>query len=95
MFLDIVSACDDINEIKDNDLIVIQRKKDGRKILVKAAKVLNRNSSGDEEVLISVKNNDYFIWSMYMDGSSWVNRVWRIGAVELTNITNNMNEFPR
>ena len=95
MNLDVLSACDDVSKIYNEDLLVIQRKYDDRKILVKVAKVLNKNRPGKEEILLGRSKNDYFIWNMYMDGTSWVKRVWRIGQVELTNITNNMNEFPR
>ena len=88
------NICDNANSIKDGDLLVIQRKQDKRKIIVKCKKVLMRKT-GKEEILLSQRHNDYFIWSMYLDGTSWIHRVWNLGAVELTNITNNMNEFPR
>ena len=89
-----INLCCDVNSINDGDLLVIQRKQDKRKILVQCKEVLYRNT-GKEEVLLSRKNNDYFIWSMFQEGTSWVWRVWKIGPVELTNITNNMKEFPR
>ena len=95
MKFDVLNICLDVKEIQDNDLIVIQRKEDDRRILVRVVEVLNKRSNGDEEILLGKNYNDYFIWSMYMDGSSWVKRVWVVGKVELTNITNNMNEFPR
>lgn len=76
------------------DVIVIQRKQDDpeRRILCKVKDVVN--NGGGPEVILSGKN-DYFIWSMYEDGKSWVWRVWNIGAVEITAITNTMNPFPR
>lgn len=89
------NLCHNANSINDGDLLVIQRKKDKRNILVQCKKVLNRRSNGDEEVLLSLRNNDYFIWSLFEKGESWVWRVWNLGDVELTNVTNNMNEFPR
>ena len=89
-----LNTCDDPNSIKDGDLLVIRRKEDKRDILVQCKEVLNR-WSGEEEILLSRKNNDYFIWSMFQKGESWVWRVWNLGDVKLTNITNNMNEFPR
>jgi hypothetical protein len=89
-----LTTCDDVNSIKDGDLLVIQRKSDKRNIIVQCKKILNRRS-GNEEVLISRGKNDYFIWSMYKNGESWVWRVWNLGGVELTNITNTMNNFPR
>lgn len=92
--LDHTNLCHDANSINDGDLLVIRRKKDKRNILVQCKKVLNRNT-GKEEILLSNKKNDYFIWSMYEKGGSWVWRVWNLGDIELTNITNNMNEFPR
>jgi hypothetical protein len=84
----------DVSTIKSGNLLVIQRKKDNRKIIVKCAYILNRGT-GKEEIILSKKNNDYFIWDMYIKGKSWVFKVWNLGDVEITNITNNMNEFPR
>ena len=89
-----LTTCSDVNSINDGDLLVIQRKVDKRNIIVQCKKVLKRRS-GNEEVLISNVKNDYFVWSMYQNGESWVWRVWNLGDVELTNITNNMNQFPR
>jgi hypothetical protein len=84
-----------VKDIKAGGFIVIQRKRDKRKILVKVAKVINEGK-GEEEILLSKAHNDYFIWSMYMTGDSWVERVWAIDlSLELTSLTNNINEFPR
>lgn len=85
-----LNACGSIRDINAGDLLVIQRKSDKRRILVKCAEVID-----GKEILISKKKNDYFIWDMYKAGESWVWRVWNLGPIELTNITNNMNEFPR
>lgn len=79
---------------KAGDVIVIQRKADSpdRKILCKVLEVY-RGSSGPE-IILSGKN-DYFIWDMYINGESWVWRVWNLGSIEITSITNTFNEFPR
>ena len=80
-----------IREIKAGQLIVIKRKQDKRMILVKCQCITN-----DNEVLLSVGKNDYFNFDMYMKGESWVWRVWALPSeVEITSITNNLNEFPR
>lgn len=88
-----LNTCSDFNEIKKGDLLVIQRKRDKRRILVQAKELLRND--GQQEVVMSTAKNDYFNFGMYMAGESWVWRVWNLGQVELTNITNNMNEFPR
>jgi hypothetical protein len=76
------------------DLIVIQRKidKPEERILCKVREVIDGPSS--KEIILSSKN-DYFIWNMYRSGESWVWRVWNIGPVKLTAITNTMTKFPR
>lgn len=85
-----------ISEIKKGSVLVIQRKCDdpSKKYLVKVREVIG---SGDEiEILLSKIKNDYFNWNMYRDGKSWVWRVWVLdGAINITSITNNINEFPR
>jgi len=88
---DSLSIVSSIREIKSGQLIVIKRKQDKRMILVKCHCVTN-----DNEVLLSIGKNDYFNFDMYMKGKSWVWRVWALPAeVEITSITNNLNEFPR
>jgi hypothetical protein len=80
-----------IKDIRKGQLLVITRKQDDRRILVKCAGITN-----DNEVLLSKAKNDYFNFDMHMDGNSWVWRVWALPTdVEITNITNNANEFPR
>lgn len=86
-----LNAIDDISELSEGQLIIIQRKRCKRKLLVQVKEILH-----GEEILLSRKRNDYFIWDMYRKGSSWVWRVWALPSdIEMTNITNNMNEFPR
>ncbi len=92
--LDSLNMCNDISKINDGDLIVIQRKSDKRNLLAQVKEVLYRGT-GKEEVILSKGKNDYFVWSMYQDGAGWVRRVWHLPNVELTAITNNINEFPR
>jgi len=88
--LDHLNVVDDINDIKPGQLLVIQRKQDNRRILVKAKKVLS------DEIVLSNLKNDYFNFDMYKSGKSWVWRVWALPVdVEITSITNNLIEFPR
>ena len=85
------SAVNNINDISPNQLLVIQRKECGSKLLVKCHSITN-----DNEVILSVGKNDYFNFDMYLTGKSWVWRVWVLGKdVKITSITNNINEFPR
>ena len=80
-----------IKNIKKGQLLVIQRKQDDRRILVRCA-----DKTNDNEVLLSKAKNDYFNFDMYMTGDSWVWRVWALPSdIEITAITNNINEFPR
>ena len=81
-------------DLKVGQLIVIQRKQDKRKILCSVRELIK--SGGRREVLLSQGKNDYFNWDMYQNGTGWVWRVWALPAdVEITTITNNLNEFPR
>jgi len=79
---------------KAGDVIVIQRKVDKpeQQILCKVREVVG--DPLNPEIILSAKN-DYFIWNMYMRGESWVCRVWNLGPIKLTAITNTMQKFPR
>jgi hypothetical protein len=80
-----------IRNIKKGQLLVITRKLDKRRILVKCAGITN-----DNEVLLSKAKNDYFNFDMFLTGESWVWRVWALPSdIEITAITNNLKEFPR
>ena len=76
------------------DVILIRRKVDKPedKILCKVHDVIDGPHS--KEVILSSKN-DYFIWDMYLSGESWVYRVWNLGQLKLTAITNTKAKFPR
>jgi hypothetical protein len=76
------------------DLIVIQRKidKPEERILCKVRELVY--GPNGKKIILSTKN-DYFIWNMYRKGESWVWRVWNLGPVKLTEITNTMTKFPR
>ena len=76
------------------DVILINRKADDSdvKILCQVKDVVKNNNNF--ELILSGKN-DYFNWSMYLKGESWVWRVWNLGTVKITSITNTLNEFPR
>lgn len=87
-----INVCEKASDINDGDVLVIQSKKTKKNIIVKCRKVINRGS-GEEEILLSINKNRYFIWSMYIDGSSWVWRVWNLGSVEMVSITNNMQDI--
>ena len=76
-------------EIKVGDVLVIRRKQCKRDIVVQC------KAKTDREIILSFAKNDYFNFDMYLDGSSWVFRVWNLGPLMLTAITNNLTEFPR
>jgi|GEM_PF-3296195 len=81
----------DVRNIKAGDILVITRKIEKEiKLLVEVKEIVNGN-----EILLSRKNNDYFNFDMYVSGESWVWRVWNVGRIQLTSITNTMYEFPR
>lgn len=91
MNLDTLNCCSNIKDIKKGQLLVITRKECKTRLLVKCAGLTN-----DNEVLLSVGKNDYFNFDMYLKGESWVWRVWALPSdIEITSITNNINEFPR
>jgi len=88
---DHMDSVSSIRSIRKGQLLVITRKQDKRRILVKCAGITNEN-----EVLLSIGKNDYFNFDMFLAGESWVWRVWAIpNDIEITAITNNVNEFPR
>lgn len=88
---DHMDSVSSIRDIKKGQLLVITRKRDKRRILVKCAGITN-----DNEVLLSIGKNDYFNFDMFMNGDSWVWRVWALPSdIEITSITNNVKEFPR
>tara|TARA_R110000824_G_scaffold84040_1_gene209880 strand:+ start:579 stop:863 length:285 start_codon:yes stop_codon:yes gene_type:complete len=80
---------------KAGEFILINRKQDARdvRVLCKVKKVVY-NENDSPEIILS-NHNDYFIWNMYKDGTSWVWRVWNLGQISMNSATNNMNEFPR
>lgn len=79
---------------KAGDVIVIQRKSDkpSDKIICRVREVVGTSIS--PEIILSA-SNDYFIWNMYKSGESWVWRVWNLGPLNLTAITNTTRAFPR
>lgn len=89
---DSLNICSEIPEA--GDVLIINRKVDDfeKRILCKVVKVVQGSNS--KEIIISSRN-DYFIWDMYMNGQSWVHRVWNLGRVDITTITNTFKEFPR
>ena len=88
------SAVTDFGQINQGELLVIE-KKNGLKFVAVAKKVLDKGRA-DEEVIICIKGNQYFITSMLLDGSSWVKNVTRLPSVNVTTITNtskNLNDI--
>lgn len=77
---------------KKGDTLIIETKKSKcKKILVIVKNVID---SGDgAEIVLNKSTNSYFIWSMYLDGSSWVRRVYNLGEITHTASTNNMNNL--
>ena len=74
---------------KKGDLLIIKTKKTKRLIACVVKDVIN-----GEEVLLQKSTNSYFMWSMYMNGESWVWRVWNIGSdIMLTTSLNNTNQL--
>ena len=84
-----LNTVDSFDEIKVGDVLVIRRKRCKRDIIVKC------KAKQDREIILSFAKNDYFNFDMYLDGSGWVWRVWNLGPLMLTAITNNPTEFPR
>ena len=87
--LSFFNSCATISDIRVGDTLIIQRKYCGKKYIVQC------KGKTDSEIILSKSKNDYFDFDMYFSGDSWVRRVWNLGAIELTSITNNINEFPR
>jgi len=77
-----------IDPPKKGDTLIIETKKSkGKKILVVVKGVINDDES--IEIILNKSTNSYFIWSMYLDGSSWVWRVYNLGVITHTASTNN------
>jgi len=82
----------DIEPPKVGDVLVVRTKKSGeKKILVTVKDVIK--SDGDFEIILNKASNSYFLWAMYMNGESWVSRVWNLGQITLTASTNNTNSL--
>lgn len=77
---------------KSGDVLVIATKRNkNEKVIVVAKDVLNH--SDGVEVILQKGRNKYFNWNMYLDGSSWVWRVWNLGRIKLTAGLNNTNSL--
>lgn len=83
------NLCNKIGDINVGDILVIKRKYCGKKYIVQC------KGKTDSEIILSKSKNDYFNFDMYYEGDSWVHRVWNLGSIDITSITNNINEFPR
>jgi hypothetical protein len=86
-------AVTDYGQIKEGDTLAIE-KSNGCKFVATAKRIINPGTE-KEEVVICKTRNDYFIVSMFLNGTSWVKNVTRLPDVELTSITNNMRTFVR
>jgi len=81
-------------QMKVGDVLIIERRRDGRKFVVGVKEVFNSHMT-KEEIVICLGKNDYFIVGMLLNDDSWVKSVVKIPGAELTSITNNTREFPR
>lgn len=84
-----LESCDSkITNIKEGTLLVIGDKYGSKKLFkVRGVKF----GCDGAEVILSNKNH-YFNWDMYMQGKSWVWRVWILDDdIEMNSTTNNMN----
>lgn len=87
------SAVTDFGQINQGETLVIE-KKNGSKFMASAKAVVNRGSP-EEEIIICLGKNDYFITSMLLNGSSWVKNVTRLPSVHITTLTNTTRGFVR
>ncbi|MEL7293822.1 MAG: hypothetical protein AAGJ67_18120 [Pseudomonadota bacterium] len=77
---------------KKGDVIVIETKRNkGKKVILKVADVVDCGYG--VEVIVSNGQNKYFNWEMFLTGDSWVWRVWNLGEVQFTSITNTMTRI--
>ena len=85
-----LNTCDFFKDVSVGDVLVIRRKQCKTDILVTC-----KAKTNDNEIVLSLKQNDYFNFDMYREGESWVWRVWNLGQIKLTAITNTTTPFPR
>lgn len=79
-----------VNPPKVGDVLVIETKRNkGEKALVVTKDVLFHNDGA--EIIIQKGRNKYFNFDMYLEGTSWVYRVWNLGQIKLTSGLNNQN----
>lgn len=79
----------DSEKPKKGDVLVILTKKSGmQKLLVMVKDVVN-----DNEIILQMSTNSYFMWDLYQNGESWVWRVWNLGQVTPTTSANNINQL--
>lgn len=73
-------------QIENGDVLIIETKT-GITFPAIAKKVLHGGTE-DEEVVISLRRNHYFIMSMMLAGKSWAKNVIRIPGAVLTSYSN-------
>lgn len=76
----------DFGQVNRDDVLVIETRT-GIKIIAIAKAVL-RKGTEDEEVVVNLRRNHYFIVKMLLDGNSWAKNVARIPGAKLTASTN-------
>jgi hypothetical protein len=73
-------------QINKGDVLVIETK--SGITFPAVAKMIIRSGTEDEEVVISLRRNHYFIMSMMLAGKSWAKNVIRIPGAVLTSYSN-------
>lgn len=77
---------------KVGDTLVILTKRSGEKKIMCHVKDVINNGDG-AEVILQKSTNSFFNWELYLNGESWVWRVWNLGQIQLTTSSNSMEKF--
>jgi hypothetical protein len=71
-----IQSINNYGQLEEGDLIIIEFK-NGKVLSKKVNEVINKNTE-KEEVIYNIKKNYYFITSMLLDGTSFVENVSKI-----------------
>ena len=82
---------DGYGQIKKGDILVLQRK--GNDKFIAQAKLIINPGKLTEEVIIGINKNIYFITRMMLEGTSWIQKIWRLNDVKINALINNSYIF--
>lgn len=77
-------------QLKEGDVLLIE---DSRKVFPAQVKKVVFPGTKQEEIILSLNRNVYFILHMYLSGESWVKNVSIVIGATLTSISNTAKSY--